>query len=155
MAEVNAKTVRLVKGEGDGTHGVCAMQVFSLLVGEQERGTFGGPTVHPECVSRELSVAVQITNDGLPDSERHRILPLLPRLAGLPDGGKALGEAVGNRMGFDDLGWHDMVTKSLEERVEIARKGLAALDDLLPPAPSVDDLNWTALEEIEQEVANV
>ena len=57
------------------SEGACVMEYVSLLAGEEWSDT-------PACTYRPLARAAQFVNDRLPDSERHRLVPLIGRLFG-------------------------------------------------------------------------
>lgn len=53
--------------------GACVMEYISFLAGEKWSD-------FPACTNRVLAKAAQYANDDMPDGERQRLLPLLPRL---------------------------------------------------------------------------
>lgn len=55
--------------------GMCAMEVVALLNG-------GPHTDHPRCACPIISGYVRHINDNIPDDQRQRLLPYLPRLVG-------------------------------------------------------------------------
>lgn len=62
-------------GHESPADGACIMELASFLAGEEW-------TDQPECVSPVLAVVARHVNDDLDDTERMRLLPLLPRLMG-------------------------------------------------------------------------
>lgn len=57
------------------SEGGCVMEYVSLLAGEEWSDT-------PACTHPVLAKVAQAVNDRLDDSERHRLVPLIPRLLG-------------------------------------------------------------------------
>ena len=57
------------------SEGACVMEYVSLLAGEKWSDT-------PACTYFPLARVAQFVNDRLPDSERHRLVPLIGRLFG-------------------------------------------------------------------------
>lgn len=62
-------------GHENPRHGACVMEYVSILAGEPFSDS-------PSCTYLPLANAAQRINDALADSERHRLLPLIPKLIG-------------------------------------------------------------------------
>lgn len=60
--------------------GACVMELVSYLAGEAWSD-------RPACTHPVLARAAQVVNDRLPDSERHRLVPLIGRLFGTGESG--------------------------------------------------------------------
>jgi hypothetical protein len=80
ISTIDKKRLAEVKKRGldSGAHrrvedGMCAMEAFSYI----RRIPF---TDHPPCVSPVIAGFMRSWNDGLPDSERGILIPLLPKL---------------------------------------------------------------------------
>jgi len=65
----------------------CVMEYVALLAGESW-------TDAPTCTHPALARAAQVVNDRLPDSERHRLVPLIGRLFGTAEAGTDLERRV-------------------------------------------------------------
>jgi hypothetical protein len=59
--------------------GACVMEYVSFLAGERWSDS-------PACTNHALAVTAQRVNDHFSDSERHLLLPLIPRLMGTNEG---------------------------------------------------------------------
>lgn len=69
-------TLELLKGShGSVAEGVCAMEAVAWLAGEPHSD-------HPKCTCPVIATFVRHINDAMPDSERGRLKPYLPRLIG-------------------------------------------------------------------------
>lgn len=67
-------------GHSSPAEGACIMEYASFLNGEAW-------TDAPSCTHPLLATVARLVNDALDDSERQRLLPLLPRLMGTTDPG--------------------------------------------------------------------
>lgn len=66
----------LQKGKHDSaSHGVCAMEAVAWLEGLEHSD-------HPPCTCPVFAAFVRVTNDGMPDDYRKKLIPFLPRLVG-------------------------------------------------------------------------
>ena len=82
MAVIDKERLKEVETRGleGGAHsgfaeGVCAMEAVAYIT----REPFSD---HPQCVCPVIAAFMRSFNDGLPDDERHILIPLLPKVIG-------------------------------------------------------------------------
>lgn len=63
-----------------GQDGACLMELASFLAGERWSD-------RPRCTNQHLARAARLSNDLIPDEDRHKLLDLLPRLMGTTEPG--------------------------------------------------------------------
>ena len=73
---IDIETLELLNGaHGSRSEGVCLLEAVAWFAGEPH-------TDHPACVSPVLSAFGRSWNDALPDDERQKLKPYVPRLVG-------------------------------------------------------------------------
>jgi hypothetical protein len=71
---IDLTKIHLISGSGRGDE-LCVMQWVARFAGEEV-------TDHPACTSPVLTAFAITWNDGLPEDERQRLIPFIPRLVG-------------------------------------------------------------------------